>query len=143
MAEQKQTTTGNSNAVPEPRIKWVNIDDAAKLAKYVGRYFVEKNGDKDSIKYRVVSIVAATPADIVAPIDKKQFNFLIQKHDGSGEETIKIPTPSGGSETITRSKTVIGHVMDENGSPICVDKYASFFIDSEEFKRDYAPDTEE
>ena len=138
MAAQATITT---NSQPESKpIRWVTLEEAAKLEKYLHKQFVPKGDEKFAKKffYRVESIIPYTPAGNYGPEDH-QYNFMIQKYHRNKTETVSVANDNGSMQELERNMRVEEHQM-VNGKWLCVDDRANMLIDSAKFKAEYEPD---
>ena len=137
--EQVTTTANTSEAY-----KFVSLEEAEKLTKYIGKSYVPKNNEDFAKKffYKVESIIPYTPANIADP-DSHLYHFMLQKYHRNKVEKVNVATDKGGSMEVERNQKVEGHVLSETGKWQCVDAQANILVDSGKFKRDYIADTNE
>ena len=140
MAEIKQQP-GTAIASPEPKYKWISIQEAEKFEKFLRKSFVPKDDEKFAKKffYRVESIIPYTPAGNYGP-EMNRYKFLLQKYYRDKMEVVSVATDAGGTQEVERNKPVEGHVLTENGFWSCVNSDASITMDCEEFKSKFVPD---
>lgn len=134
-----QTTTENAPKI-EP-IKWISIEEAEKLERYIGKSYIPKDDEKFAKRYyyKVEAIIPYTPADSYAPADQSRYKFLLQKYDRKRTETVSIATDKGDSQDVERNMRVEANEL-RNGTWVCVDPYANRLIDTEEFKKGFKLD---
>lgn len=133
--------TINENAPKAEPIKWISLEEAEKLERYINKNYIPRNDEKFSKRYyyRVESIVPYTPADAACSAEQSRYKFLIQKYDRKKTEKVNVATEKGGSEPLERNLRVESHEL-RNGNWICVDPQANRLIDTDEFKNLYKPD---
>ena len=138
--EIKVTSTGSSQPQSVP-IRWVTLEEAERLEKFIGKSFVPKGDEKFAKKYfyRVESIIPYTPAGVGGPEDHL-YMFMLQKYHRNKTETVSVATDKGSIEDVERNARVDSHQMGKNGHWVCVDHSANITVDSTEFKSKYEAD---
>ncbi|MFX0285513.1 hypothetical protein ACL8FW_29575, partial [Pseudomonas aeruginosa] len=86
------------------------------------------------------AIIPYTPANEFDDPDKFRINFLIQKYHRNKTRKVDVATASGSREEVEKNAIVDGHILVD-GKWRCVDDEASRFIDSEQFKKEFEPDS--
>jgi hypothetical protein len=135
------TQTLTENAIKIEPLKWISLDEAAKLEKFVGKSYIPKDDEKFSKRYyyRVESIIPYTPADCGASADQSRYKFLIQKYDRKRTEKVSIASDKGDAQDLERNVRVESHELN-NGNWICLDPQANKLIDTDEFKKNFKLD---
>jgi hypothetical protein len=133
------TATANSQPETKP-IRWVTLEEAAKLEKFLHKQFVPKGDEKFAKKffYRVESIIPYTPAGMGGPEDHL-YKFMLQKYHRNKTERVNVASDNGSTQELERNAIVDGHQM-LNGKWICVDDQANITVDSADLKTKFEPD---
>ena len=138
-ATAQSTATASSQPAHAP-FKWITLDEAAKLEKYIGKSFVLRGNEKSAKKcfYKVESIIPYTPAGMGGPEDHL-YSFNVQKYYRDRTEKVSVASDNGSTQELERNARVEGHQMI-NGKWQCVDPTASRMVDSTKFKEEFEPD---
>lgn len=139
-ATPQNTTTASSQPESKP-YKWVTLDEAAKLEKFLFKHFIPKNNPAFAKKffYRVESIIPYTPAKSGGGPEDHLYQFMVQKYYRDKTETVNVASDNGATQELERNARVEGHQMI-NGKWQCVDETANMLIDSGKFKAEYIAD---
>ena len=124
--------------------KWVSLEDAEKLERFLNKQFVPKDNEEFAKKYfyRVESIIPYSPANSDGGPDQNMYQFLVQKYRRDKVETVTVASDSGGTQEVERNAKVDSHEMI-NGHWHCVDNAANMLIDSAKFRREFKADDAE
>jgi len=146
--------TGAGIASPEQKPEWVTLEEAEKLEKCIGRNYTKKGDAKDAKKffYKVTGChqnVPAVPFSLTQAADLGStddflISFEVQKYyrNEFRNSTFRDPQNPNSSREIKVNQHVESHVM-KNDKWVCVDKTASFFMDSKKFLAEFERDKEE
>jgi hypothetical protein len=120
--------------------KWISLEEAEKLEKFVGKNFVARNNERDAKKFffTVEAIIPYSPAGIADP-DQHRYSFLIQKYNRNKTMKVSIVTKDGGTAEVDRNVKVESH-KEINGKWACVDPMANRLVDTDDFKAQFEPD---
>ena len=149
MAQTENKTLGTaSTPSPEPeKYKWVSLEDAEKLERYIDRRFVKKGDAKDAKQffYKVIDIFAYQPAasdpNVLPSTDQQLYKFNVQKYYRNKTQTVTKRDSNQNQVTIETEAPVASHSWAEGGK--LLDSYASFPIDTAKFKEQFEPDNQE
>jgi hypothetical protein len=135
------TITQTENAPKAEPIKWISLEEAEKLERYINKSYIPKDDEKFAKRfyYKVESIIPYVPADAMASAEQSRYKFLIQKYDRKKTEKVSVATEKGDSQDLERNVRVESHEL-RNGNWICVDAQANRLIDTDEFKKLFKPD---
>lgn len=149
MALTETKTMGTaSTPSPEPeKIKWVDLEQAEKLERYIDRRFVKKNDKADSKEYfyKVIDIFAYQPAaqnpDVLPSTDQQLYKFNVQKYYRHKTQKVTKRDSSQNQVTTESEAPVMSHNWGEGGR--LLDPWASFPIDTHKFKEQFEADNTE
>lgn len=148
MATLTKTETGTAIASPKPEaITWINEDEAEKLAKAIGRQYVRK-GKVDEAKlffYKIQGMHPYQPGGIVASEEQCRYQYEIQKyHRNKTEKKNRLDEsghPAGEYEANLRVEShELKRLPGGRDTWVLKDGDASFFIDTEDFKKQFEID---
>jgi len=139
---EAKTETQTANSAPEPtKPRWISVEEAAKLEKYLNKHYVPKGDEKfaKNYYYKAESILPYVLADNSANSDQTCYKVVLQKYHRNKTERANVATENGGSQEIERNAKVDSHQM-MNGKWVSVDATANVPVDIDLFKKNYVPD---
>lgn len=148
MPETLEAPKGTAIASPEPKPepKWISQEEVEKTwEKMLFKNYVRKGDEKDAKKffYRIQGMHPYQPAGFVTSTDDCLFQFEVQKYYRN--KTKKTNVLDEHNPQVKREVDsplhVDGHEM-KGGKWVCVDPWASFFMDVRAFKEKFELDTE-
>ena len=139
---EAKSETQTANSEPETfKPRWISVEEAAKLEKYLNKHYVPKGDEKfaKSFYYKAESILPYVLADNAANTDQTCYKLVLQKYHRNKTERASVATENGSSQEIERNAKVDSHHM-MNGKWISVDAGANIPVDIDLFKKNYVPD---
>ena len=149
MAQPNKTETGTAFASPKPpeKINWITEEDAEKLAKAIGRQYTKKDDDESAKKFffKIISMNPYQPGGVVASEEQCRYQYQVQKyHRNKFVKGSKLDDNGNKSEYDAPMK-VESHALKQlpggRDTWVLLDGEASFFMDTEEFKKQFVLDT--
>jgi len=127
---------------PKPP-KWVSIEEAEKLERYIGKQYVPKDDEKFAKKfyYRVESFYPYSLVNQGGGADQSLYKLVLQKYHRNKTEKANVADDKGNRVEVERNARVEQHILSEKGNWIRVDALANIPVDLSDFKEQYVPDT--
>ena len=136
--------SGTAAASPEQEHKWVSIEEAENLERFIFKNYVRKNDEKDNKKfyYKILGMHPYQPAGLITESENQMYKFEVQKYHRNKTGKFKRRDEQGNEREVTDNIQVDAHEF-RNGKWILVDSTASFFIDTTKFKEEFQLDNQE